>query len=254
MWKSVLIEEVTDYLEDQEDYVVISFDKKTGIITQQYEYEYSLARFLEYVASLSHFPMAEDDLQGRPYERVFPSLSSLTIDALMLQTGCTGNLNGLGIRLHGKDGEENVTAESVRSESPHTDVDFRDLDAISDLESNSQAWSTYAGTDTSDGVPQPLVQILDGNPTSRDCGENLSGLDALASSAGNIKGHSVQLEPISKKTDGELEKDENVGDGGNPNDNENGGPGTNKAVALAATAHAILLACLWAMENRGWLE
>ncbi|KAK0118409.1 hypothetical protein ONS95_012698 [Cadophora gregata] len=120
MWKSVLIDKI-DYLENHEDCVVISIDKKTGDIIQQYEYEYSLDRFLEHLASLQNVPVVT--LAAAPTQESWDH-GGLSEDAPDLKTA---------------NGESS-------SESPHTDPDFKDLDIFSDTGSDGESWMTYSDT------------------------------------------------------------------------------------------------------------
>ncbi|KAL5318292.1 hypothetical protein ACEPPN_013351 [Leptodophora sp. 'Broadleaf-Isolate-01'] len=254
VWKSLMFEETTDYIEDDEDYVVISINKKTGAINQQYEYEYSLDRFLKDVSSLSTFSVLEDDLQESTYRRTFSKLSPSMADSLPLQTGCNEKLIGLGIRLDGKDEEESEGAGSTRSSSPHPDVDFKDLDAISDPESESHSRSTY--TDTSEKVFSDM--IFDKIPSSqKHCMELGDGVGGAVSKGERVKKKSIR---IRRQNGGETER-ESQGEGltdlgrGKINDDiERERPGESKALVLAATAHAVLIACLWVLENRAWVK
>lgn len=116
IWRSALIEDTIDYLEDHEDYVVITIERKTGDIIQQYEYEYSLDRFLEHLPSL----------QSLDVRSIVPELEGLTV----------------------KPGDEvnRSNEQSSRGDSPHTDPEFKDLDAISDPGSDGESWMTYSDT------------------------------------------------------------------------------------------------------------
>ncbi|KAG4437921.1 hypothetical protein IFR05_006591 [Cadophora sp. M221] len=250
MWESLTFEVTTGYLEDDEDYVVISIDKKTGVITQQYEYEYYLDKFLEHLSSLSNFPAPEDSLQRNTTESLPPILSSSTAESLGLWTGNIGKLKRLGIRLDGKDEKESEEAGSTRSSSPHTDVDFRDLDAISDPESNSRSWSTY--TDTGENIFPDM--ILERIPSSHEHRMELEiGLDGAPINGERAGEKRIQAR---HRNEGEAESeprgegDTDLGDEEHGDYIERGRPGKSKAVVLAATVHAVLIACLWVMESR----
>ncbi|PVH73484.1 hypothetical protein DL98DRAFT_594999 [Cadophora sp. DSE1049] len=142
MWRSNLIEDMIDYLEDDEDYVVISINKKTGDIIQQYEYEYSLDRFLEHLASLQDIPVLTNLLPQDSWGEGGLSLSGPEL-RMMLSTG-RPPVNVGGHDIEDKSEEKQANGESSRSGSPHTDPEFQDLDAISNPWSDVDSWMTYS--------------------------------------------------------------------------------------------------------------
>ena len=220
MWRSALIEDTMDYLEDHEDYVVITVDEKTGDIIQQYEYEYSLDRFLEHLASLQ-------DLNVRS---ILPKLEDVTLKR-----------------------RNEVDQASSRGDSPHTDPEFKDLDAISHPDSNGESWMTYSDSGSemsSEVMRERAIQYRD-REHQLDGSSSGSRFDKRNEQCG----HELVLPTVTIIAENKRQDRNGVG-----NEQQDEGRasergrrfrdiGMRDGLALAATANAVLLACMWIAER-----
>ncbi|KAH7391656.1 hypothetical protein BKA64DRAFT_644944 [Cadophora sp. MPI-SDFR-AT-0126] len=237
LWRSTLIEDTIDYLEDHEDYIVISIDKNTGDIIQQYEYEYSLDRFLEHLASPQSIP---DPTSLAP--RMAWHEGGLSVSAPELQMPRNEMKEGLSVA--GLEMEDDDDASS-RGGSPHTDPDYKDLDAISDPGSDGSTSMTYSDTASEASSEMLRERTL----LYHDLEIRLGGPQISVENK-----HEVIFPTLPICPDDDNEKPSGVGDEGNEHEKRQylrrlTDIGIRDGLALAATANAFLLACLWIGER-----
>ncbi|KAL2061530.1 hypothetical protein VTL71DRAFT_6907 [Oculimacula yallundae] len=278
----------TSHLADNTDWVIISINPQTGNIIQQDEYEYALERFLESLKELRRYAREEDDGEegvqfggrlakgiisvDKSYEeneakvdktehsptsqeygdRNRPGDGHPSIGLGITFKSSINNINNDPGTSSSSNSNSNPRESANSSPSPHTDIDFADLDGLSDPESHSRSWSTYTNSNASEKSSSDALGHEDEDVGKREVSDELEKLSSGTGFGDDEEGRKADLD---EGEDGVVEdggggdRECGVDDGiGNAQD------GTGDGVQLAAAAHAVILAWLWAMEHWGWIE